>query len=458
MIRERGRTVELLDGFQGVAYPAGASADRYYQGLPHDTAQVSPRTIPPEHFDQGYHPGSFSSPRIIEVEDDEDYVGIEQPARRPNPTVTNIAATPGLHTPAPPYPLPPPGAGGPAMAYTFLGVGYAGTGGGNSFEPGPYSRTEPAPQPVGVKHQIESGDESATDGSLIDVKPVLRDVISLSSGSSASLYPAASEAVSIDGTYIIRAVHDACLGATQRHLRALRTNWHVRTCSPYDDAHDRRRRGDGSLGGAYRSERTTASRFSPYARDVSSFSRHRNANNHGPARRRASSDPGRMAWSNTGDGLHGWQAANPEAQVGGAEELEEEEDWISRCRRRGGHPAVPIPEPTRSLLANAHAICGVAWRRAARDRLDVLGAERDALAAMTALVEWAERVALAAVTAEGEDGSGGRGGGVGGGEGKEAVEDLVREVLTAGTALCEWLRDEGALREIADVELEVGFP
>lgn len=92
------------------------------------------------------------------------------------------------------------------------------------------------------------------------------------------------------------------------------------------------------------------------------------------------------------------------------------------------------------------------WRRAWRDRLDVLGAERAAVDTMGRLLEWAETVVLVDAGSgpvEEQDVNGGR-------DGKaEDVEVLtLAKAAQAGKNLCSWLGDvEGAL-EIEAFEMD----
>lgn len=155
-------------------------------------------------------------------------------------------------------------------------------------------------------------------------------------------------------------VHNTCLAATQRYLDSLRINWelrHGREILPPPS---------GLAGPLRRLRDRTCARGSPY-----------------PLLRRRS---GRALSDNSG--LEYMRGLRP---GGGADE--EGEDGGSQSRRLHS-PACPIPTPTDSLLQNTSRICELVWRRARRDREDVLGAEAGGARRVALLVERAEAVVL----------------------------------------------------------------
>lgn len=160
-------------------------------------------------------------------------------------------------------------------------------------------------------------------------------------------------------------VHNTCLAATQRYLESLRINWELR--------HGREILTPPGLAGPTRRLRDRAgARGSPYSYSL-------------PQRR-----AGRALSENSGlesvRGLRGGGDA-------GEEEVEEGRGARSQ-RRRQQPPACPIPAPTDSLLQNTSRICELVWRRARRDREDVLSAEAGGARRMALLVGCAEAVVL----------------------------------------------------------------
>ncbi|KAI3400469.1 hypothetical protein diail_3090 [Diaporthe ilicicola] len=157
-------------------------------------------------------------------------------------------------------------------------------------------------------------------------------------------------------------VHNTCLAATQRYLESLRVNWELRhgheLLTPL-----------GLAGPTRRLRERAGARGSPYAI---------------PRRlRRALSD-------NSG----------PEYMLGGSREgshrglplkaRNEEVGSVQGLQRQ----ACPVPAPTDALLQNVSHICELVWRRACRDRDDVLGAEAGAARRMGLLVGFSETVVL----------------------------------------------------------------
>lgn len=89
----------------------------------------------------------------------------------------------------------------------------------------------------------------------------------------------------------------------------------------------------------------------------------------------------------------------------------------------------PIPWPTDSLLQNIHSICDLIWRRARRDRADVLGAEVQGCRAMQVLQESGETIVLHDAGAFSRN-----------------PEGCFARVLGSGRAICRELGDWEALR------------
>lgn len=156
-------------------------------------------------------------------------------------------------------------------------------------------------------------------------------------------------------------VHNTCLAATQRYLESLRINWELR--------HGREILTPPGLAGPTRRLRDrAAARGSPYSYSL-------------PRRR-----TGRALSDNSGlEHMRGLQGGGDGAGAG--------QEGVNRCCRQPP-PACPIPAPTDSLLQNTSRICELIWRRAHRDREDVLGAEAGGARRMASLVGCAEAVVL----------------------------------------------------------------
>lgn len=197
-------------------------------------------------------------------------------------------------------------------------------------------------------------------------------------------------------------VHDVCLAATQRHLEALRVNWGLRhgrdVAVPLGGGPVRRRRGRGRAGG----------RGSPYGRA-------------GPPWRRAVSENGLECVR--GSGLHDEDRADGDSTV----DVADEEDMSQDDR---------IPRPTDSLLQNTSYICDLIWRRALRDREDVLGAETCGCRDMGFLFECAEAVVLYDAD-----------------EWERDPERGFEVVCQAGRDLCRKLKDVKGMDGVDDIEL-----
>lgn len=232
--------------------------------------------------------------------------------------------------------------------------------------------------------------------------PIPVSASTLSESASSTIYPgdsvsAANSRAGADGppqrtlADDIVDVHDICLVATQRYLEALRVNWDLRHGRPLGGGGAVRNHRGGGGGGVRDSGRR---RWLPYPSAV-------------PSRRRARSE-GSLAGGghrNNDDG-------------GGSGQTTEDN---------------PIPGFTNSLLHNIHHVCSLVWRRAQRDREDVLGAEVKACRDMGFLHEYGETVVLYN-TVDGE------------GDPKGCLE----RVVTAGYQLCRWLGDGEGVEEIEE--------
>ncbi|KAL1868689.1 hypothetical protein Daus18300_005823 [Diaporthe australafricana] len=156
-------------------------------------------------------------------------------------------------------------------------------------------------------------------------------------------------------------VHNTCLTATQRYLESLRVNWELR--------HGREIMTPLGLAGPTRRLRDRAGdRGSPYAVPRRP-SRRALSDNSGLEHMRGGPSEGHHRAPPTG-------VRNGEAGV------------------RGPQHACPVPAPTDSLLQNTSHICGLIWRRACRDRADVMGAEAGAARSIGLLIESSETVVL----------------------------------------------------------------
>lgn len=183
-------------------------------------------------------------------------------------------------------------------------------------------------------------------------------------------------------------LHDICLAATQRHLDNLRTNWDLRNGRPASGGED----DNGSSGHpARKHDRGIQDRYGPFTKS-------------GP-RRRAHSDN------------------DLEHMTTGTKANQHQDD-------DGGHQRLvsvqnnPLPESTNSLLDNIRHICDLIWRRAQRDREDVLGAEAKACQEMSFLFECAEVIVLYNLADAARD-----------------PQACWRQLVAAGTGICRGLGD-----------------
>lgn len=195
-------------------------------------------------------------------------------------------------------------------------------------------------------------------------------------------------------------IHDICLAATQKYLESLRTNWDLRNGHPTDSGEVEK-----LLGGrpARTHERRPGDRWRPYTRSV--------------LRRRANSEdhPKHMTMGVEGDQSRG---------------------------NDGSHRPVlaqknPIPESTDSLLDNIRHICDLIWRRAQRDREDVLGAEAKGCQEMRYLYECGEAIVLYNMMDAAKD-----------------PQARWGQLMAAGTGICRGLGDWDGLRMIEMEQME----
>lgn len=358
------RQGHYVEPFAGYAYPGGSHPHPHQQisyppGLQYYDGGVSPRTLVADPI----HPRRPSSPRprVVELEDGEEEGEIYEPlvnSQQFREHGYSIAATPGLHGPAvsyanwvsappagdfknqvPPqqscgnYMVPP----GPALANNG-----AHSQDNNAFyAPPPAPPPTLAPQAPGVEPHWDDPNDGKQKSRAIRVPSDDDNSSTTYPRNSVSTSNATEDEYSVHIEAAIRTVHDACLQATQRHMRDLRANWQIRRANPYHSK--------------------------PKA---------------GPFRRSPYSDPGprRGHHFNTRDfGIFGWDGRSD----------------ISRGSHHLPNNAQnPLPHPTDSLLQNTTHIADIIWCRALRDRLDVLDAEGSAVRSMDSLRGWAETVTM----------------------------------------------------------------
>lgn len=213
-------------------------------------------------------------------------------------------------------------------------------------------------------------------------------------------------------------VHDVCLLVTQRYLNALRVNWRLR--------HGREKGVSGTaavigqrvaFGGTWKKTR----------RGLGDSGRRKAQQHNSPhSRRRGQSSSGRRRAFSADSYLTAPESSRQGNQDGEEAGIEHRSDGQG-CSRNSS--AVPIPRPTDSLLQNIYYICELIWRRARRDRVDVLGAEVRGCRDMQVLQECGETIVLYnAVDFE-----------------KDPAACFER-VLGAGRDICRELKDWEALR------------
>lgn len=188
-------------------------------------------------------------------------------------------------------------------------------------------------------------------------------------------------------------IHDIALMATQRYLQTLRMNWDLRHGTRSDGGQQR-----PASGSSRTSSDRASRRWQPY--DT-------------PGRRQRALSDSQLDQANT--------------PISSALTVFEKQQ------------ANPIPAPTDSLLHNIHLVCALIWRRALRDRDDVLGAEAAGSRNMAFLHECGETIVLhRAEEFEREPGA------------------CFRRVLEAGLGICRQMGDreglgrlEGAAERVA---------
>lgn len=193
-------------------------------------------------------------------------------------------------------------------------------------------------------------------------------------------------------------VHDVCLGATQRYLGALRVNWELR--------HGRGVAGPVGAGPIRRRRVPAGERGSPYLRATR---RHR----------AASEDGGRRGLHG-----HGFDDDVHDDVVDAADGCQSRRVRVNR-----------IPRATNSLLQNTSYICDLIWRRALRDREDVLAAETCGCRNMGFLFDCAETIILYDAREWAKDPKG-----------------SFEMVCQAGRDLCRELKDLDGIERVNDIE------
>ncbi|ROW01640.1 hypothetical protein VSDG_02279 [Cytospora chrysosperma] len=190
-------------------------------------------------------------------------------------------------------------------------------------------------------------------------------------------------------------VRDTCLAATQRYLEALRVNWELR--------HGRDVFAVPLGGGPARRHRDRAwERGSPYVRA-------------GPCRRAVSET-----------GVRGCIRGFGSHDGNGGRIIDVADDDQSRDNH--------VPRPTDSLLQNTSYICDLIWRRALRDRGDVLGSEICGCRDIGVLLQCAETVAFY--------------------DAKEWARDPERGfqmICEAGRIFCRDLKDAEGMERVNDI-------
>lgn len=281
---------------------------------------------------------------------------------------------------------------------------------GGSCSPMSFIITRP-PNTFRVPSDSESGQLSGSLDSppfeaLSDISEAEEDGASIPSSTlgegASTIYPedsvsTASRAGALPNTQARRTlvddvveVHDICLVATQRYLEGLRVNWDLRNTHPVNggDAHSL---GDGPSRSRDRERRD---QWSPYAgAELRERTRSESHLEHiaveGPGQRHGDHDHHHTALTQKN----------------------------------------PIPSFTNSLLQNISQICGLIWRRAQRDREDVLGAEARGCRDMSLLHECGETIVLYSAR-----------------DAERDPEECLHRVVVAGTALCQELKDWEGLR------------
>lgn len=190
--------------------------------------------------------------------------------------------------------------------------------------------------------------------------------------------------------YVVE-IHDICLAATQRHLESLRVNWDLRHGRAAGELNE-------DLLGARSPrdlDRGRGDRWAPYTEAGS--------------RRRARSEThlGYMAMGKSGEHHH---------------------DGRHRHRPTFNREN-PIPMFTNSLLHNIRLVCDLIWRRAQRDREDVLGAEAKGCREMSFLHDCGETIVLYNIM-----------------DAERDPQACWHRLVTAGVGLCRVLGDSEGMR------------
>lgn len=232
-------------------------------------------------------------------------------------------------------------------------------------------------------------------------------------------------------------VHDVCLLVTQRYLDALRVNWSLR--------HGREKTVPGRA--AVIGQRAASGKILKKKKEQGSLGDdHRAArlstSSHDRRRQRSGGSNGSRGALSEGSDLDGRETYRGSLDDGTGSQLCPCSSKHQRNgSRRGSHRSAnnPIPRPTDSLLQNIHHICEVIWRRARRDRVDVLGAEAKCCRDMQVLQECGETIVLYNAVDFERDAAG-----------------CFGRVLEAGKGVCRELRDWEALRVMEGWDEEEG--
>ena len=413
-------------GHWAVSYP-DHSALPYasHCDLPHDEAQVSPRTVIPEPLNHRTYLNIPPEDRIRELREDSEDKDEKMAAHLPfHCRAASIAATPGLHTPSPAttwaaqreaYAVPSQLGVPPAQAHNPLSANAAVQGA--TYEP-PLSSGSPYDSPY-----ISDLDEGEIrEGSIMNADSMDQDGTSLMSdehekvpslhGSAHRGSVASSDHFSTHPAVLLRAIHDACLEATERYLASHHKNYYLRTGSPY---------GNGVTG--KKKKRARASGFNPYSRPSSPAAAQQQhmANEHD---------------NDSEDFDPDWPGVSHNLFYNNNELA----DSPNATATTSTDHAV-VPRPSASVLANTAAICTLLWRRAQAVRHLSLRAERAALDDMHKLTVCAEVVVMSLPDLQHLPTP----------AAWEASPDpalAVARIIAAGRALCGWLEDDAALRKI----------
>lgn len=235
-------------------------------------------------------------------------------------------------------------------------------------------------------------------------------------------------------------VHDVCLLVTQRYLNALRINWQLR--HGREEAVVPGSAAAAAAAGVVMAQRLAFGRTPRKTRRRGGLAGDGGGGHHRKARKQRRGGQRRALREDS------YYLAASESSSRGEDDDGTGMDSDRRPRRHcppqdnnnndnNNSRRSPIPRPTDSLLQNIHSICDLIWRRARRDRADVLGAEVQGCRAMQVLQESGETIVLHDAGAFSRDPGG-----------------CFARVLGAGRAICRELGDWEALRVMESWEEE----